>query len=627
MSAELFRHRTAPELADMPARHIRYRMVAVTTLMSVLLYLDRFCISFAEVFIKEDLGLTDTQVGWMLSAFFWTYALGQVPCGWLADRFGARVMLTIYILLWSLFTGLTGAAGVFSALLAMRFGFGLGQAGAYPTSANLVSKWIPFSGRGSASSIIAFGGRMGGALAPLLTALLIVQFVPQSTSSLIQTTDLLNVQRLCYEMSNGRDPSHSPEQIGARDLAARTGKEMLARFSPEAAGLVEKGAIGYEPLLRRTAAATGRGSPEGVSTTEIDAFALAAALNQQIERHDLFALQDTKGLPLSQEAQSLLQADQQQLEKSQIQRLNRLILEAIYPESIKKVYGGGWRYVMLCYGVIGLFIAFCFWWVVRDRPTDHRSCNPGEIELIQSGRPVGASSPGGAVGQVPITRLLTSGSMWLNCLMQWCTNVGWVFLVTWLPRYLATVHQVPVEQRGLMAFIPLVVGWAGMLLGGRLTDFMVKPLGLRWGRVLPISLSRFLAMSAYLVCLFEPSPWMAVAAFSVVAFATDLGTGSVWAFMQDVGGSYVGSVLGWGNMWGNLGAAVTPPLLIWIVSSSGEWELPAILPWMVGEGINRNWNLAFLTCAAAFLIAGIAALGMNASVPIVPEDESEIRPA
>ena len=90
--------------------------------------------------------------------------------------------------------------------------------------------------------------------------------------------------------------------------------------------------------------------------------------------------------------------------------------------------------------------------------------------------------------------------------------------------------------------------------------------------------------------------------------------------------SYVGSVLGWGNMWGNLGAAVTPPLLIWIVSSSAEWELPAMLAWMVGEGINQNWNLAFLTCAAAFLIAGIAALGMNASVPVVPEDEAEGHP-
>ncbi len=614
-------------MADVPASHIRYRVVAVTTLMSVLLYLDRFCISFAEVFIKEDLGLTDTQVGWMLSAFFWTYALGQVPCGWLADRFGARVMLSIYILLWSLFTGLTGAAGVFSALLGMRFGFGLGQAGAYPTSANLVSKWIPFSGRGSASSIIAFGGRMGGALAPLLTALLIVQFVPQSTSSLIQTTDLLNVPRLCYEMQYGRDPSNSPEQIDAKDLAARTGEELATRFSEEAAASVEKGAIAYGRLLKRTARpVAGRVSPEGASTVDIDASAIAAALSEQIKRHDLFTVEDARGLPLSREAKSLLQAEPRQLGDPQIQRLNRLILEVIYPESIKKVYGGGWRYVMLCYGAIGFLIALWFWWVVRDRPADHQACNSREIELIQSGRPAGASSPGGAVGRVPISRLLTSGSMWLNCLMQWCTNVGWVFLVTWLPRYLATVHQVPVEQRGLMAFIPLVVGWAGMLLGGRLTDFMVKPLGLRWGRALPISLSRFLAMSAYLICLFEPSPWMAVAAFSVVAFSTDMGTGSVWAFMQDVGGRYVGSVLGWGNMWGNLGAAVTPPLLIWIVSSSSEWKLPAMLAWMVGEGINRNWNLAFLTCAAAFLIGGIAALGMNASVPVVPEDETESRP-
>ncbi len=610
----------------MPASHIRYRVVAVTTLMSVLLYLDRFCISFAEVFIKEDLGLTDTQVGWMLSAFFWTYALGQVPCGWLADRFGARLMLTIYILLWSVFTGLTGAAGVFSALLAMRFGFGIGQAGAYPTSANLVSKWIPFSGRGSASSIIAFGGRMGGALAPLLTALLIVQFVPQSTSSLIQASDLLDVPRLCYEMRYGRGPSDSSEQGGERDLAARTGKELLARLSEEASVLVEGGAIAYERILKKTAApAAGQDSPEGQSIAAT-ASVIAAALSEQMKRHDLFAVEDTKGLPLSREAKSLLQAEHRQLGDPQIQRLNRLILETIYPESIKKVYGGGWRYVMLCYGVVGFFIALWFWWVVRDRPEDHQACNSGEIELIQSGRSVGTSSPGGAVGRVPINRLLTSTSMWLNCLMQWCTNVGWVFLVTWLPRYLATVHQVPVEQRGLMAFIPLVVGWAGMLLGGRLTDFMVKPLGLRWGRALPISLSRLLAMSAYLVCLFEPSPWMAVAAFSVVAFATDLGTGSVWAFMQDVGGRYVGSVLGWGNMWGNLGAAVTPPLLIWIVSSSAEWELPEMLAWIVGEGINRNWNLAFLTCATAFLIGGIAALGMNASVPVVPEDETKSPP-
>ena len=100
----------------MPPTYVRYRVVAVSALMAILLYLDRFCISFAEQYIQEDLRLTDQQIGWMLSAFFWTYALAQVPSGWLTDRFGARLMLTIYILLWSLFTGLTGLAAGFVVL-------------------------------------------------------------------------------------------------------------------------------------------------------------------------------------------------------------------------------------------------------------------------------------------------------------------------------------------------------------------------------------------------------------------------------------------------------------------------------------------------------------------------------
>ena len=107
--------------------NVRFLVVGTTALMSVLLYLDRFCISFAEVFIKEDLGLTDLQIGFMMSAFFWTYALGQVPMGWLTDRFGSRIMLVTFVLFWSLFTGLTGLAIGFSMLILLRFGFGFSQ--------------------------------------------------------------------------------------------------------------------------------------------------------------------------------------------------------------------------------------------------------------------------------------------------------------------------------------------------------------------------------------------------------------------------------------------------------------------------------------------------------------------
>jgi nitrate/nitrite transporter NarK len=88
----------------------------------------------------------------------------------------------------------------------------------------------------------------------------------------------------------------------------------------------------------------------------------------------------------------------------------------------------------------------------------------------------------------------------------------------------------------------------------------------------------------------------------MVAFATDLGVAAVWAFCQDVGGRHVGSVLGWGNMWGNLGAAISPPLLNQMIGKDGSWDL------------------AFAVCAFSFLVSGIAALGIDATQPIVPEE-------
>jgi nitrate/nitrite transporter NarK len=211
--------------------------------------------------------------------------------------------------------------------------------------------------------------------------------------------------------------------------------------------------------------------------------------------------------------------------------------------------------------------------------------------------------------RIPLKQILVSPTMWLTSLSQFGTNVGWVFLVTWLPRYLEEVHKAPIEMRGWMAAIPLGCGIGGMMLGGVLTDAMVRMCGLRWGRALPMGLTRFLATAAFLVCLLPLedwcgtwTPWVVTAAFSTVAFATDLGVPAVWAFCQDVGGRHVGSVLGWGNMWGNIGAAISPLLLNELVSDA-------------------NWDLAFLACAIAFLISGIAALGVDATRPIVPEDQ------
>ena len=415
---------------------VRYLVVGVTTLSAVLLYLDRFCISFTESYIKKELHLDNGQMSLILGTFFLAYGLGQVPSGRLADRFGARMMLTTYILLWSLFTGLTGLANSFLAILLCRFVFGVAQAGGYPTSAGLLTRWMPFSRRGAASSVVALGGRMGGTIAQVLTGYLIVL---------------------------------------------------------------------------------------------------------------------------------------------------------------------GWRPVMLIYSAAGLVVAALFWIISRDHPSNHPACNAAEVALITGDRLSDAPATTGQIDAVPMEQMLRSVSLWLSCASQFMTNMAWVFLATLLPRYLEDVHKVAAPLRGWLAGTPIFIGWFGMLCGGWLTDRLVHAVGLKWGRRLPMALSRFAAMLAYLACLMPQSPWTVTAAFAMVAFSTDIGIGATWAFLQDVGGRHVGSVLGWTNMWGNFGAFLSPILLNWVVK-------------------HYSWNAAFLTCAAAFLVSGVAALGIDATKPIDQAD-------
>ena len=144
-------------------------MVLLATLVAVLLYLDRVCLSTAAVPFGQDLKISSTQVDQVLGAFFWMYALGQLPAGWLGDRFGARWMLGSYIILWSLVTALMGFASTLTVAWILRMACGLFEAGAYPLAASIVRRWVPLRSRGKASALIAIGGRLGGAVAPVLT--------------------------------------------------------------------------------------------------------------------------------------------------------------------------------------------------------------------------------------------------------------------------------------------------------------------------------------------------------------------------------------------------------------------------------------------------------------------------
>lgn len=143
----------------------RVLVVTGTFLLSVLLYVDRVCISTAKDSITHDLGLNDTQFGWVMSAFAIGYAICQTPSGMLADRAGSRKILAGIVTAWSVFTGLTGLAWNYLSLLTIRFLFGAGEAGAFPGMARAVYAWIPMRERGLVKGINFSGSRLGAAFA------------------------------------------------------------------------------------------------------------------------------------------------------------------------------------------------------------------------------------------------------------------------------------------------------------------------------------------------------------------------------------------------------------------------------------------------------------------------------
>lgn len=155
---------------------IRHLVLALLVLLSVITFLDRLAIAAAGPRIQQELGLDPKQWGWVLGAFVLAYGVFEIPTGAMGDRMGQRSVITRIVVWWSAFTALTGAAGGFVPLLATRFLFGAGEAGAYPNMAGSVARWFPRIERARAQGFIWAGSRAGGALAPLLVVPLQAHF-------------------------------------------------------------------------------------------------------------------------------------------------------------------------------------------------------------------------------------------------------------------------------------------------------------------------------------------------------------------------------------------------------------------------------------------------------------------
>ncbi len=145
---------------------VRYLILAVMCLMYFIAYIDRVNISVAGPLIKQEFGLSATQLGLVFSAFAYPYAAMQIFGGWCADKFGPRLVLTVLSIIWAVATILCGSAWGLTSLLVFRFILGIGEGGAFPTATRAFTFWLPATERGFAQGITHSFARLGGAVTP-----------------------------------------------------------------------------------------------------------------------------------------------------------------------------------------------------------------------------------------------------------------------------------------------------------------------------------------------------------------------------------------------------------------------------------------------------------------------------
>jgi len=174
----------SPSIPALAPTRVRYGVLFFVCTLAMITYLDRVCFAQAGDEIRAVLGLhSPGDLRWAFTAFALSYAIFEIPTGWLGDVFGPRKTLIRIVLWWSVFTGLTGMIGLtwlgpvafqFWLLVVIRFLFGIGEAGAFPNITRALHNWLPFTERGMGQGAVWMSGRLMGGLTPLIWGLLVV---------------------------------------------------------------------------------------------------------------------------------------------------------------------------------------------------------------------------------------------------------------------------------------------------------------------------------------------------------------------------------------------------------------------------------------------------------------------
>lgn len=233
-----------------------------------------------------------------------------------------------------------------------------------------------------------------------------------------------------------------------------------------------------------------------------------------------------------------------------------------------------WRAAFVAFGVMGIVWAVAWLLYYRDTPDEHASVNQGERELIRASTGKAQRRTGAAI---PWRKILSNSGLWYLAAMYFCYNYCLATYLDWFPTYLNQYRGYTLKRMGLYASLPLLAGTVGDLLGGWISDALLK-------RTSNVKRSRrIVAVAGFLIaaCGIIPAtltndPQICVVWSCIAFFGLEITVGVSWAIPLDIGGDCAGSVASVMNMCGNIGGAISPAALAYLVKGYG-WNVPFLV--------------------------------------------------
>lgn len=282
----------------------------------------------------------------------------------------------------------------------------------------------------------------------------------------------------------------------------------------------------------------------------------------------------------------------------------------------------GWRGAFVAFGILGMLWVIAFATFFRNHPDQHPAVNDAERELIRGAVPESAQPP-----PMSWSAMLSSPTLWCLSLMYFCSNAGWCFFITWDRKYYQTELHLDGFALQLASGAPLFCGGIACMMGGFMTDAMVRVLGPRWGRTAQGAVAYACGGLFFLLALVSrQQPWLSVACLCIASFLKDFAMAASWSTCIDIGHRYSGTVAGFMNMVGNLGTFVSPPIVAWLANTSNRALIPVQAattiglaatpnnnPWVAATAVvtKTDWHLALVYSACMFLVAAVGWLFIN----------------